>query len=403
MQRRYNRNVAFFQDVFSFFLFPVLYQNLSAQTLQIMVMPSNTSPLREMSLLTPYHFGDLRLSNRVVMAPMTRCRAIGNHIPGPLTVTYYQQRAAAGLIITEGSQVSPRGVGFIRTPGIYSEEQVAAWRQVTGAVHRMGGNIFLQLWHVGRVSHPDFLGGALPIAPSALPVNEELHTPSGKQEIPVPHELTLQEIGDVIEQFRTGAIHARNAGFDGVEIHGANGYLLDQFLRDSSNRRTDSYGGSLENRARLPFEIAVAVSEVWGAGQVGYRISPHFSLHAMADSDPRSTFSYLARELSHLGIGYIHLVEAIGGRLGSVPPGDRIAPLIRERFDGTVILNGGYDATSADRAIEEGLADMISFGAPFIANPDLPFRFARNSPLTAADTSTYYSGEEKGYTDYPSL
>jgi len=358
---------------------------------------------RELSLLSPYSFGNLTLANRVVMAPMTRCRAVGENVPGPLAVTYYTQRASAGLIITEGSQVSPLGVGFIRTPGIYSREQLDGWTGVTDAVHAAGGKIFLQLWHVGRVSHPDLLGGELPVGPSALPVNEEIHVPGGKKPIPVPRELGDWEIRDIVRQFRTGAVNAKKAGFDGVEIHGANGYLLDQFLRDGSNHRTDAYGGSLENRARLPLEVAAAVVGIWGAGRVGYRISPHFLLHAMADTDPRATFPYLVRELRMLGVRYIHLVEAVGGRLGAVPPAARMAPLIRAKFDGALILNGGYDAGTANAAIEDGLADMVSFGAPFIANPDLPLRFARGANLNEPDTATYYAGEERGYTDYPAL
>jgi N-ethylmaleimide reductase len=347
--------------------------------------------------------GDLLLSNRIVMAPMTRCRAVGANVPGPLTVTYYTQRASAGLIITEGSQVSPGGVGFICTPGIYTQEQVKGWSEVTAAVHRAKGKIFLQLWHVGRVSHPDLLMGESPVAPSALPVDEEIHTPAGKQKIPVPHALLEREITEIVRQFRTGADNARKAGFDGVEIHGANGYLLDQFLRDGSNHRTDRYGGTLENRARLPLEVAAAVVEVWGAKKVGYRISPHFLLHAMADANPKKTFSFLARELGQMGLGYIHLVEAVGGRLGVVPIEARMAPLIRANFDGVLILNGGYDAAAANRAIEEGAADLVAFGAPFLANPDLPLRFARGAPLNEPDMTTYYTGEEKGYTDYPVL
>ena len=364
------------------------------------------SPLpadREMRLLSPCTIGNLTLANRMVMAPMTRCRAIGANVPGPLTVTYYTQRASAGLIITEGSQVSPMGVGFVRTPGIYSTEQVEGWTGVTDAVHNAGGKIFLQLWHVGRVSHPDFLGGELPVAPSALPVNEEIHVPAGKKPIPLPRALEEREVRDIVRQFRAGALNAKKAGFDGVEIHGANGYLLDQFLRDGSNHRTDAYGGSLEKRARLPLEVAAAVIAIWGAGRVGYRISPHFHLHAMADSDPRATFPYLVRELGIRGIGYIHLIEAVGGRLGAVPPDARMAPLIRAKSFGALILNGGYDAGTADAAIEAGLADMVSFGAPFLANPDLPLRFARGAPLNTPDTATYYTGEEKGYTDYPAL
>jgi N-ethylmaleimide reductase len=357
----------------------------------------------EMSLLAPYAFGGTTLANRMVMAPMTRCRAIGGNIPGPLTVIYYVQRASAGLIITEGSQVNPQGVGFIRTPGIHTNEQVGGWQNVTTAVHRAGGKIFLQLWHVGRMSHNDFLGGALPVAPSALPVNDEIHTPHGKKVIPVPRALENKELPGIVRMFKTAAANAKKAGFDGVEIHGANGYLLDQFLRDGSNHRTDKYGGNLENRARLPLEVAAAVAGVWGGGKVGYRISPHFLVHSMSDSNPRETFAYLAQGLGKLGIGYLHLVEAVGGRMGMVEPGARMASLIRTKFDGTLMLNGGYDAASANRVIEDGVADLVSFGVSFLANPDLPLRFARNAPLNQPDMATFYAGEERGYTDYPVL
>jgi N-ethylmaleimide reductase len=356
-----------------------------------------------MSLLSPYTMGGLTLRNRMVMAPMTRCRAIEGNVPGPLTVTYYAQRASAGLIVTEGSQVSPLGVGYNRTPGIYSPQQVAGWKEVTAAVHRNGGKIFLQLWHVGRMSHPDYLGGKMPVAPSAIPVLEEIHTPTGKEKIPVSRALTSGEIPDIVNQFQKGAMNAREAGFDGVEIHGANGYLLDQFLRDGSNRRTDNYGGSLENRMRFPLEVARAVSGEWGAGKVGYRLSPHFSIHGMSDTDPVTTFSSMARELGRAGIGYIHLIEPVGGRLGVTPEGEIMAPRIRANFNGTLMLNGGYDAVSGNKAIESGLADLVSFGVSFLANPDLPYRFMRNAPLNREDPSTFYTGEEKGYTDYPAL
>ncbi len=339
----------------------------------------------------------------MVMAPMTRCRAGLGNVPGPLAATYYEQRSSAGLIITEGSQVSPQGVGFYRTPGVYSAEQVKGWKKVTRAVHGAGGKIFLQLWHVGRMSHPDYLNGELPVAPSAFPVGEEIHTPMGKKQIPVPRALELKEIPGIVKQFHDGAANAKKAGFDGVEIHGANGYLLDQFLRDGSNHRTDKYGGNLKNRARLPLTIAEEVVKVWGPKKVGYRISPHFSNHAMSDSNPRETFAYLAQELSRMGIGYIHLVEPIGGRMGVIKPEMQMAPLIRHKFEGTLILNGGYDARSGTEAIESGVADLIAYGVFFLANPDLPARFRINALLNKDDSATYYTGEEKGYTDYPSL
>ncbi len=356
-----------------------------------------------MNLLTQYKLGDLELSNRMVMAPMTRCRAVEGNVPNPLAVTYYVQRASAGLIITEGSQVSPQGVGYVRTPGIHSPLQVAGWKKVTEAVHKAGGKIFLQLWHVGRVSHPDFLGGELPVAPSALPFEGEIHTPFGKKKFVIPRALELSEIPDIIEQFRKGAQNAKAAGFDGVEIHGANGYLLDQFLRDGSNRRTDKYGGSLQNRARIPLEVTEAVIQIWGADRVGYKISPHFSNYSMSDTNPRQTFSYFARELNNIRLGYLHMVEPVGGRMGATAPDARLAPIIREIFEGTLMLNGGYDARSGNEAIEKGNADLISFGVLFLANPDLPERFRKNAPLNSADVATFYTGEEKGYIDYPKL
>lgn len=354
-----------------------------------------------MNLLSQYKLGDLDLSNRIIMAPMTRCRALSGNVPNPLAVTYYAQRASAGLIVTEGSQVSPQGVGYVRTPGIHSPLQVAGWKKVTEAVHKADGKIFIQLWHVGRVSHPDFLGGELPVAPSALPFEGEVHTMYGKKKFVTPRALELNEIPDIIEQFRKGAQNAKAAGFDGVEIHGANGYLLDQFLRDGSNRRTDKYGGSFQNRARLPLEVTEAVVRVWGANRVGYRISPHFSNYSMSDTNPSQIFSYFAKELNNIGLGYLHLVEPVGGRMGATPLDARLAPIIRNIFKGTLILNGGYDAGSGNEAVENGDADLISFGVLFLANPDLPERFRKNAPLNSADVATFYVGEEKGYIDYP--
>jgi N-ethylmaleimide reductase len=270
-------------------------------------------------------------------------------------------------------------------------------------IHDEGGRIFLQLWHVGRMSHPDYLSGNQPVAPSAIMVDEDIHTPAGKKKIPVPRALRTEEITDVIHQFGQGAKNAKEAGFDGVEIHGANGYLLDQFLRDGSNKRTDDYGGSRENRMRFPLEITRAVVREWEPWRIGYRISPHFFLHGMSDTDPFTTFSRLASELNRIGIGYIHLIEPVGGRLGATLPDARIAPLIRAQFDGALILNGGYDATSGNEVIDSGLADLVSFGVLFLANPDLPFRFAQHAPLNSENPSTFYTGEEKGYIDYPAL
>ena len=355
-----------------------------------------------MNLSSQYELGNIELSNRMVMAPMTRCRAVLGSIPNPLAVTYYAQRSQAGLIITEGSQVSPQGVGYVRTPGIYSPEQVDGWRKVTDAVHQEGGKVFLQLWHVGRVSHPDFLEGELPVAPSALPVEGDIHSPLGKKKIETPRALELDEIPSIIDQFRKGAKNAKAAGFDGVEIHGANGYLLDQFLRDGSNRRTDQYGGSLRNRARLPLEVTEAVIDVWGPYKVGYRISPHFQGYSMSDSNPLEKFSYFAKELSNLELGYLHMIERVGAYM-QVAPDARFALVIREIFKGTFILNGGYDAEKGNEAIRKGEADLISYGTLFLANPDLPDRFRRRAPLNAPDIKTFYVGEDRGYIDYPAL
>ena len=354
-------------------------------------------------LFSPFRLGELELANRMVMAPMTRSRAVEDNLPNPLAATYYAQRASAGLIVTEGTQVSPQGVGYIRTPGIHSAEQVAGWKTVTEAVHRAGGKIFAQLWHVGRVSHPDFHDGALPVAPSALPVDGEAFTTRGKTKIVIPRALGTDEIPGLVAQFRKGAENAKAAGFDGVEIHGANGYLLDQFLRDGSNHRTDAYGGSLRNRARFPLEVAEAVAGVWGAQRVGYRIAPHFAMFSMSDSNPIETFSYLAERLSELGLGYLHVSEAIGGPMAAPAGTVRATPRLRKKFNGALIVNGGYDVDAGNVAIARGEADLVAFGTPFLANPDLPARFRRRASLNKPDQATFYGGEEKGYVDYPAM
>ncbi|MGD9924171.1 MAG: alkene reductase [Pseudorhodoplanes sp.] len=347
-------------------------------------------------LFEPYQLGPLHLSNRIVMAPMTRSRAIDGNVPNPLAETYYRQRASAGLIITEASQVSPQGQGYIRTPGIHSPEQVAAWRKITAAVAREGGKIFLQLWHVGRISHPDFQGGELPVAPSAIMPDGEVFTAQGPKKMVTPRALDLSELPGIVEQFRKGAENAKAAGFDGVEIHGANGYLLDQFTRDGSNRRADSYGGSLENRVRLPLEVTKAVIGVWGKDRVGYRVSPNGAYNSMSDSNPRETFSYLTRRLSELGIVYLHTFDPPSGA-------NHLAPELRKQFTGTFIVNGGYDEASGNAAIASGDADLVAYGVPFLANPDLPYRFGRKAGLNAPDQATFYAGEDRGYTDYPAL
>jgi N-ethylmaleimide reductase len=358
---------------------------------------------RAVDLFSPYQLGALNLNNRLVMSPMTRSRALAGNVPNPLAVTYYTQRASAGLIITEGTQVSPQGVGYIRTPGIHSSEQVAAWGPITDAVHRVGGKIFAQLWHVGRVSHPDFHNGELPVAPSALTVEGEAFTSNGRVKIVPPRALATQELADIVAQFRRGAENAKAAGFDGVELHGANGYLLDQFLRDGSNRRSDAYGGSVEKRARFPLEVTEAVIEVWGGERVGYKISPYFAGYSMSDSDPVATFSYFTRELNKLGLGYLHVAEAVAGPAATPREKVRVTPILRDIFSGALITNGGYDAASANAAIELGEADLVSFGVAFLANPDLLLRYRTHAPLNGAERDTFYAGEDKGYIDYPAL
>jgi N-ethylmaleimide reductase len=358
---------------------------------------------RSANLFSPYRLGEIRLNNRFVMSPMTRSRAVEGNVPNPLAATYYAQRSGAGLIITEATQVSPQGVGYIRTPGIHSPEQVEGWRKVTDAVHAAGGKIFAQLWHVGRVSHPDFHGGALPVAPSAVAADGEVFTSRGKVPMVTPRALAIDEIPGIVAQFKMAAENAKAAGFDGVELHGANGYLLDQFLRDGANRRTDAYGGSVENRARFPLEVAEAVTSVWGATRVGYKASPNGTMYSMSDSDPIRTFSHLASELDRLGLGYLHVTEPISGPAAVPANVPRALPALRNAFHGTLVVNGGYDARTADAAIARGEADLVAFGVPFLANPDLPLRYMTRAALNAADAATFYAGEEKGYVDYPAL
>jgi N-ethylmaleimide reductase len=348
-------------------------------------------------LFLPYQLGDIELANRLVMAPMTRSRAVERNVPNPIAATYYAQRASAGLIITEATQVSPQGVGYIRTPGIHSAEQVVGWSRITDAVHRADGKIFLQLWHVGRISHPDFQGGALPVAPSAIAAQGQVFTAKGPQQMVTPRALALAELPGIVEQFRRGAENAKSAGFDGVELHGANGYLLDQFTRDGSNTRTDDYGGAVENRARLPLEVTKAVIDVWGADRVGYRVSPNGVFNSMSDSNPIETFSYLAEQLNKLGIVYLHVVDPVADGA------KRISPVLRRKFDRSYIVNGGFDLDSANAAIRSGEADLVAFGTRFLANPDLPQRYRIEVPLNVADQATFYAGEDKGFTDYPTL
>ncbi len=360
------------------------------------------------ALLSPIELGDLHLPSRVVMAPLTRSRARQpGDVPTEMNATYYRQRAGAGLIISEATQVSPQGKGYAFTPGIHSEAQIAGWRKVTDAVHEAGGRLVLQLWHVGRISRPELQpDGATPVAPSAIrPEGAQtfISAESGMVDVLEPRALETDEIPGIVEQFRRGAENARRAGFDGVEIHAANGYLLDQFIRSGSNARTDSYGGSLDNRLRLPLQVVEAVIDVWGAGRTGIRVSPTGSFNDMHDDDPVATFGRLAERLNDTGIAYIEVVEdSFQGNHASGRP-EPVIDAIRTGFHGTCIGNGAYTAAEARERIAAGRCDLVSFGRPFIANPDLLERFRRGAALNDWDPSTFYGGDERGYTDYPSL
>jgi len=350
-------------------------------------------------LFSNIQLGDLTLPNRIIMAPMTRNRAPQN-IPTPLMAEYYAQRVSAGLIITEASQISPQGVGYPATPGIHTEEQVKAWKQITRAVHDKSGRIFLQLWHVGRISHPDYHGGEPPVAPSSIKPAGQAFTYEGLKDFVTPRALETGEISGIVDQYRHAASRAREAGFDGVEIHAANGYLIDQFLRDGTNRRTDAYGGSLENRTRFLMEVTGAVVDVWGADRVGIRLSPSGAFNDMHDSDPQTTFNHAAASLSTLHPAYLHVVEVTMTNETSTACDMR---QIRDRFNGLYIANGGYDKARGNATIAGGAADLVAFGVPFLANPDLPTRFKQDAPLNEPDESTFYGGNEHGYTDYPTL
>jgi N-ethylmaleimide reductase len=366
-------------------------------------MPADKDTRTDTDLFAPVRLGPYTLANRLVMAPLTRSRAKVNDAPGPVHAEYYAQRASAGLIISEATQISPQGKGYAWTPGIHSDEQVVGWKRVTDAVHAKGGRIFLQLWHVGRISHPSLQpDGGLPVAPSAIQPKGQAFTEHGFEPHPTPRALRTDEIPGIIEQYRHAAENARRAGFDGVEIHGANGYLLDQFLRDGTNKRTDAYGGPVENRARLMLEVAQAVVGVWGADRVGIRLSPVSPANDIADSDPERTFSYVIEQLSRLGLVYLHLVEGATQGPRDVPGAFDLHKL-RRLFKGLYIANNGYDLEMAIGARRTNAADLIAFGRPFIANPDLVERLRHGAPLNTPDRATFYGGDEHGYTDYPFL
>ncbi|SDU18805.1 N-ethylmaleimide reductase [Verrucomicrobium sp. GAS474] len=356
------------------------------------------------TLFTPLRLGAVEMPNRLLMAPLTRMRAGPGRMPTLSMAEYYTQRAKAGLIVSEATAISQQGTGCPNTPGIYTDGQIAGWEGVVKSVHMAGGRIFLQLWHMGRISHPSFQPeGGLPVAPSAIaPQSGQALTESGLQSYVTPRALETKELPGIVAQYAAAAKNAWRAGFDGVEIHNANGYLLDQFLRDGTNHREDEYGGSVENRSRLTLEVTEAVTKIWGADRVGIRFSPGGVFNDMRDSDPLATFSHVLHELNRFGLAYAHLIVSTEEdiRHGAVP-----VPLatLRKEFHGPLIIANGFTRMTATQALLEGVADAVAFGRLFIANPDLPHRFQLNAPLNSPDESTFYGGTEKGYTDYPAL
>ena len=357
-------------------------------------------------LFTPLQLGAIQLPNRIIMAPLTRSRAGEGNAPTPLNAEYYAQRASAGLIITEATQVCDTAQGYPNTPGIHTDAQTVGWRAVAEAVHAAGGRIVTQLWHTGRISHPLFQpNGALPLAPSAIAAQGQLYTGQGMEPFPTPRALETAEIPALVRHFADAAKRAVfDAGLDGVEIHGANGYLIDQFLRDRTNHRADQYGGSVENRARFLLEILEATTHAIGADRVGLRLSPTGGFNDMGDSDPLGHFTTIAKTLNSFNLAYLHVIEGLPGNAMAPAPGlPHVAAALRAVYKGAIILNGGYSHAAADAALAKGEADAISFGEQFLANPDLPARFARKAALNEPDRASYYGGGAKGYTDYPAL
>ncbi|WP_095154734.1 alkene reductase [Pseudomonas sp. Irchel 3E13] len=347
------------------------------------------------TLFDPLTLGDLELPNRIIMAPLTRCRADAGRVPNALMAEYYVQRASAGLILSEATSVMPMGVGYPDTPGIWSNDQVRGWTNVTKSVHAAGGRIFVQLWHVGRISHPSYLNGELPVAPSAIQPKGHVSLVRPITEFPTPRALETAELADIVDAYRTAAENAKAAGFDGVEVHAANGYLIDQFLQTSTNQRTDCYGGSLENRARLLLEVTDAVIEVWGANRVGVHLAPRADAHDMGDANRVETFTYVARELGKRGIAFICSREKEAD--------DSLGRQIKEAFGGLYIANEKFDKQSANTALADGWADAVAFGVPFIANPDLPARLAADAPLNEPRPESFHGGGPVGYIDYPRM
>lgn len=352
-------------------------------------------------LLSSYEMGDMNLKNSLVMAPMTRNRAGDGNTATDLMTTYYRQRSSAGLIVSEGTQISKQGVGYPNTPGIHTDEQVESWKKVTEAVHEEDGKIFAQIWHVGRISHPIFHDGELPVAPSAIKPEGQTFTPEGMKDFVTPRALQTEEIPGIVEDYVSAARNAIEAGFDGVEIHGANGYLIDQFIQDGTNKRTDQYGGSMKNRARFALEITEAVAEAIGSDRTGIRLSPSGEFNDMYDSNFKETFTYLIEELNRFDLAYLHLVEPLTDVSDKPNYAEQVAEYFRPVYEGTLITCGNYDRQSGIKALQEGHADLVAYAKLFLANPDLPERFAKNASLNEPDRDTFYGGNEKGYTDYP--
>jgi N-ethylmaleimide reductase len=354
-----------------------------------------------MQLLTPTQLGSLSIPNRVLFAPLTRVRAGADNVPGELMAEYYRQRASAGLLIAEATMVAADAQAWPHQPGIHSAAHAAGWRKVTDAVHAAGGRIYLQIWHPGRATHPALNGGVQPVSSSNKPLlGDTIHTPQGKLDYPAPRALRTDEIPGIVELFRLAAVHAKQAGFDGVQVHGAHGYIIDQFLRDGVNDRTDAYGGSLANRARLLFEVVDAAAGVFGMGRVGLRFSPMVAFNDMVDSNPEALVAHVATESEKRGLGFLELRHANY----DLPAEYELARIARRHFKGALVRNGGFTRDAGEAAISAGQADAIAYGVPFLANPDLPTRFLKNAPLNTPDMATFYvAGSAKGYTDYPSL
>ncbi|MDB5344796.1 MAG: 12-oxophytodienoate reductase [Schlesneria sp.] len=363
------------------------------------------STLAAPALFSSVQVGPFSLSHRVVMAPLTRLRSEQpGDIPGDLMAEHYGQRASqGGLIISEATTISVTGRGYLGAPGIYSDQQVAGWKKVTNAVHAKGGRIFLQLWHVGRQSHVDMTGGVAPIAPSAVPYEGVAYTANGWVPVSPARELKIEEIPGIIEDYRQAAVRAKQAGFDGVELHGANGYLLDQFLQDGSNKRTDAYGGPVENRARFLLEATAAIVSVWGGDRVGVRLAPSGQWAQMGDSNPEATFGYVADQLNQFGLAYLHIIEPriVGSEVSEEGLQPVASAQLRKIFHGKIIAAGGFEPADAEAIVERGVADLVAFGRHFIANPDLPKRIKHGLPLNAYDRETFYGGDRRGYNDYP--